>query len=223
VNGGFQFFEAATGWSSTPHIGFDPTVAEIIEHRKANPRLGLSTDPNTVATELEKYVEGRLRSVRGGEKFLIEGTSPPSFTLPLPVRRLPTFVAEGAKIIKNTVAGIGLWQEFFGAGPVNKELAEKRAAVCVACPKNQPGNIFTRFSQVAAREITAIFEALHQKQLNTTHDAALGVCAACSCPNRSNVWTPINIKLKHLRAETKAELPAHCWVITEEKQGELLS
>jgi hypothetical protein len=218
IHGGFQFREAATGWASTPHIGFNPTVDEIILHRKANPRFGLPTDRATVEVELERYVETRLRSIPNGEQFLIgpPGSAPPP-TLPLRKRTVAASVAAGAKLVRNTVAGIALWQDFFGAGPVDAKLAEVRAATCAGCPKNQQANIFERFNELAAREITAIFGALKQKNLQTSRDEQLGICQVCSCPNKSNVWTPLDLKLKHLRPETKSALPAHCWVVTEEK------
>jgi hypothetical protein len=218
IHGGFQFYEPSTGWSSTPHIGFDPTVDEIIAHRKANPRFGLPTDKPTVEAELENHVEAKLRTIPGGEKFLIQSAGPPPPPmLPLRKRTVAGAVAAGANLVKNTVAGIALWQEFFGAGPVEPVLAERRAAVCAGCPENQSGNIFERFNELAAKEITAIFGALKQKNLQTTRDGSLGICHVCSCPNRSNVWTPLDLKLKHLRPETKAALPDYCWVITEEK------
>ena len=52
--GGFMFYQPETRWSAPPG-SFNATVKAIIEHRKANPRFGLSINPDTVSLELHAY------------------------------------------------------------------------------------------------------------------------------------------------------------------------
>lgn len=65
-SGGWQFFQAATGWSAPTPIAstFDQTVTLIIKHRLANPAItakhNLATDPVSVGNELETFTRNRL-------------------------------------------------------------------------------------------------------------------------------------------------------------------
>lgn len=65
-SGGWQFFQAATGWSAPTPIGstFDQTVVLIIQHRLANPAItakhNLPTDKVSVGNELETFTRARL-------------------------------------------------------------------------------------------------------------------------------------------------------------------
>lgn len=209
--GGFSFYQPETGWSSTPHIGFDPTVTEIINHRKANPRFNLPTDKETVEIELENYTMARLAAMPGGEAYIIgaPGAPPPPR---LPPRHRPASVAGAAEWVKNTVAGIGLWAEWFGDSPVSTPLAQRRASICVSCPKHGTQNVFQHFNEAAAKEISAIFGALKQRSLHTTYDDRLQVCTACDCPMRAKVWVPRDLILKHIRPEAQEKLWENCWI-----------
>lgn len=218
ISGGFQWFEPTTGWSSTPHIGFDPTVTEIINHRVANSRFNLPTDRATVEVELENYICAKLATIPGGDAYMIgpAGAAPP----PTLLRRSRLAAAGVSDWARNTVAGIGLWAEFFGDSPVSAPLAERRAATCAGCPENTaPETVFQHFSESAAKEISAIFGALKQRSLHTTYDDRLGYCKACDCPNKSNVFVPLALKLKKLRPEAKVRLHPNCWVLFEERGG----
>lgn len=73
--GGWQFFQAQTGWSAPTPIAstFDQTVVLIIKHRLANPAIvgkhNLRTDRDGVAAELLAFNKARLG--------LPEGDGPP--------------------------------------------------------------------------------------------------------------------------------------------------
>jgi hypothetical protein len=222
---GYSVFVAETGFQTTKYTGLEATVKELQAHRKANPRFGWATDGASVQAWVLAYTEARLRQTPGGEAYLVGPTESPPANFSFP-RRLPhqrpgvLNVAGGSVVekIKNTVAGIGLWFDFFGDGPVKPELAAARAATCVRCPlNNREGNFLQRFNEASAKEITAIFGSLKHLNLSTPHDDMLGVCDACDCPNKSNVFTPLEIKLKHLRPEARAKLDPGCWVLSEER------
>jgi hypothetical protein len=217
IQNGFQFFQPETGWSSTAHIGFDPTVTEIINHRLANPRFSLPTDRATVEIELENYVSAKLLAIPGGDAYLIG----PATTAPPPqVPRRNRAVAAGVEKAQNLVAGIGLWAEFFGDSPVAQPLAERRASICAGCPENTaPETLFAHFTENAAKEIAAIFGALKQRSLHTNFDDKLGYCKACDCPNKSNIFVPLELKLKKIKPEAKAKLHPGCWLLAEEKEN----
>jgi hypothetical protein len=221
---GYQVYVAETNWKSTAYTGLEATVTEVQRHRQANSRFGWPTDKASIEQWVLQFTEARLRSMPGSEAWLSAGPSesPPSSFPPRrsPRQRSPASNVVGAvEQVKNTIAGIGLWLEFFGSdGPVKQEQANHRASICARCVKNnREGNPLQRFNEASAKEITAIFGSLKQLKLHTPHDDILGVCDACNCPNKSNVWVPLAIKQKHLREEARAQLDPSCWVLEEEK------
>ena len=229
---GFQCFIPETGYSTRPYTGLEDTVTEVQRHREANSRHGWPTDKASIRAWVLASVEGRLRAMPKGvgmQWLVADSAAPPAgFTFPRrrqqPARATVELNAVGAvepkpvEQIKNTLAGIGLWMEFFGSGPVAPELAAHRAATCARCKlNNTSGNWLQQFTESTAKEITAIFTSLKHAKLSTPHDEHLGSCIACSCPNKSNVWTPIDLKLKRLRPEAKSALDPSCWVLAEEK------
>lgn len=228
---GYQVFVPETGFSTRPYTGLEDTVNELVFHRQANSRFGWPTDKDSIRAWVLSSVEARLRAMPGGAGmgWLVPDSPPPdqSFFLPRRQQQPSRAVVERNAVavveqVKNTLAGIGLWMDFFGSGPVAPELAAHRAATCARCPQNKTdGNWLSQFNEAAAKEITAIFGSLKHAKLSTPHDEMLGFCAACSCPNRSNVWTPIDLKLKRLRPEAKAQLDPSCWVLAEEKTAAL--
>ena len=129
--GGWPFYQAETGWTSPPHIGFSATVDAIISHRQSNPRFKLATDRGAVETELENYTIARLRSQYGDKaNQWIVGDGPPASFTSAPLRRRAVGAVDAAKsVVHKTVAGIGLIMDFIGPTlkPVDRARAEKRA------------------------------------------------------------------------------------------------
>ena len=196
---------------------FQDAVSAIIKHRNDNPRFNLTTDPVAVAEELDNYNCAVLKN----NPAWCEGVSPMSFRRPSPVRRLPVGGNIGAaggrtSFFQNVNVGIKVWRDWFGDGkPVEKALAEKRAAVCVKCDRNIKGNILERFSAAAGKEILAVFNSLHDLDLHTSLDKELNVCSVCDCALKAKVWCPVDVFAPHMKKETIDALPSWCWISGE--------
>ena len=206
--GGWQYRQAATGWSAPTPVGstFSQTVELIIRHRLKNLAIvqkhKLSTDPAVVGEELLDFNRLRLG--------IPKPTAPPmSFQ---PARSIPAQVAAAAAGIKRAAQGTAVVLDWLtsGGAPVAQALADKRASICASCPKNVDGSWYT----VAPAEIIkAALEARKDLTLATPHDAALKSCDVCRCLLKLKVWCPLPHILKHTKPEIMAEFPqANCWI-----------
>lgn len=201
--------------------GFNEAVKRIAQIRRANPRFDLPTDLPTIAVELENYTVERLRSVPGGDQWVTPGEAPP---LPFQKRLRTEGFAGGVAAVKefaqSSVAGIGLWLEWFStSGPVESALAEARATTCSICPLNQPATGLNSLSELAGKELAQLLGSLRQKKLSTKHDAKLGVCTACLCPLQAKVFAPLDLAMKHMRPEAHAKFDKSCWLLSESKSA----
>jgi hypothetical protein len=96
-----------------------------------------------------------------------------------------------------------------GGAPVAQELANKRAAICVGCPKNVEGSWFTT---APAELIKSTLEARKDLTLVTPSDAALKSCEICRCMNRLKVWCPLSHIVAKSKPEILAAFPSNCWI-----------
>lgn len=210
--GGFVLYQAETGWTSPAHIGFSPTVDAIIEHRRANPRFNLPTDRATVEVELDNFTTARLQSTYGeGANEWITGGPPPTFFTPRHQPRQRVVAREVAAVSK-VVAGIGLLVDFLGPKlkPVERGLAEQRAAICVTCPQNQPG---TAFEQAGGKALHLLLEYKADQKLETIHDDKLLYCMACQCNLRLKPHVELEYILSKTTPEQMAAFDKRCWVL----------
>jgi hypothetical protein len=207
---GWQYYQAETGWSSDPYMGFSDVVKQIIAHRQANPRFNLATDAPTVENALEQYTVSRLLSINGGRDYLLDdgGAPPPSFPSRRPLRER---VADAAGSARRIVIGIATLKDWLGDGlkPVEHTEAERRASLCVRCPNNLPGS---HLVDAAAETFRRLVAAKNDMKLVTAHDEKLETCAACSCRLTLKVWAPMAHILKHTDAEVRAKLWSECWI-----------
>lgn len=218
--GGYQFFQSQTNWRSDPHVGFDAVVAQIIAHRRANPRFNLTTDRTAVENELEAYTEARMRSIKGGEAYLIEGAPPldPSFPMPPRQRRIVGAAPSvGGGEVSKVKAGIGTLVEWFGDGlnPAPVDLATKRASICASCTLNKPATGLSVLTGLAAKTVSLLMDAKSDLKLSTPHDDKLETCTACLCDLKLKIWSPIDIVWKHTTPEVFEKLDSACWVRSE--------
>lgn len=202
--GGWQFFQPQTGWRPPTPISstFDQTVHLIIKHRLANSpitvRHNLATDFNTVANELETFSRLRLKIPLAPNPKL-----PP---------RLPlSQVAGAAADIKRAAQGTAVILDWLTSGgqPVAQDLANKRAEICVACPKNVEGAWYT---VKPAEIIKNTLEARKDLKLETPSDGVLKSCDVCKCLMRLKVWTPLQYIIGNTKPEIMAEFPKNCWI-----------
>lgn len=125
-----------------------------------------------------------------------------------------------ANVAGRLSAGAALWAELFGpAGrTVQPEIAERRAAVCAVCPKNDTAtSLFNIFVAATARALGGLFSMMKENNLSTSYDDRLGVCTACLCPMKSKVFVELPQALKHMDEATLSRLHEDCWILKERK------
>lgn len=212
-SGGWAFRQPQTGWTAPTPLAstFGQTVAQIIKHRKGNPaitaKFQLATDPKKVAWELETFTRKRLG---------IPEDAPVPF--PGSPSQLPSGSAAAAGDrhsavwgIKRAAAGTAVVIDWLMSGgkPVVQELANKRAAICAACPKNVPGAWYTT---APAEIIRATLSARSDLKLETPDDVKLKSCDVCRCLNRLKIWCPLEYIVAHTKPDVLAEFPPNCWI-----------
>lgn len=227
IPGGVQFFQPEANWDTTKIPGlagasFNTVKNALLGLRRGNPWLTKkhqwATDDDSVGNELEHYNALRMQANPKWHHFLGADDGGASFSGPF---TFPRPVPPGAVVaVKKTVAGVKVLLRWLGSSgkAVEKPLAENRAAVCLSCPKNQPGDWKSWFTEEVSREILAVFGIMQDLRLATSKDDQLGVCSACLCPLKSKVWT----ELRHIAAELKPEVKAklnqespRCWILVE--------
>jgi len=217
--GGWKFRQPQTNWvNPNAMVGFQASVDAIVKHRKQNPAITtkhqLSTDPVAVGDELETFTRARLGIPKAAPVFFSPQSS-----------RLPSRVVAVAEHIKRAASGTAVVLDWLGSGadPVAQELAEKRAAVCVACPKNQPGAWFTQAPAEMIRSSVQAWQALKGSSFafDTSQGDNLKSCDVCKCLMKLKVF----VDAKHIIAKTKpdvmAEFPPNCWVKCESASATL--
>jgi len=201
---GWIFFQPQTGWSPPTPLGstFDQTVQLILKHRIQNKAITLkhklATNPAAIADELEAFTRKRLNL-------------PPAL-LPKTMPRLPhmSHVAGAAADIKTAAQGTAVVMDWLssGAPAVDQKLAEKRAAICIECPKNVPGSWYT----VGPAELIRSTLSMRKDKLETPMDDKLLSCDVCKCLMRLKVWVPLKHIVEQTKPETMKRFPDHCWI-----------
>ena len=207
IPNGFKFAIPEVNYQSAPFASFDAIVNSVTAIVTANPALtqarGWPASRNDVADWVDQF--NAQWCDRNGWHDYINGRGegePPKFGPP-----------PGAAL----VAGGRTLADWIGEGanPVAHELAEARAAVCARCPQNQPGDLANFFTRAASEILRQQIETAKSLELATSLDSKLGVCAACSCPMRLKVHTPLPNILRHLLPESRAALDGKCWILKE--------
>lgn len=204
--GGWIFYQPQSNWWVPSPVSqtFGQAVQLIIKHRISNPAMvmkhGLNTDVASVEQELDTYTRIRLK---------IPALQSPKPTPPL--HHSLSHVAGAAAGIKRAAQGTGVIVDWLtsGGAPVDQETANKRAAICVSCPKNIEGSWFTTS---AAEIIRSTLSARSDLKLATPDDDKLKSCDVCKCLMRLKVWTPLHFIKDRTPADVMAEFPPHCWI-----------
>jgi hypothetical protein len=208
-NGGWQFVQPQTRWSLPTPIAwtFDQAVKKIIEHRMANRAIAVQhkmpMDVPGVSAELVNYTKQRLG--------IPDPPAGPKFS---PQQGLPPPVVAVVEAIKKTAYGAATIIDWLGSGgqAVDSELSTKRAGICINCPQNGSPDLSQWFTVKASEAIQAALSRRNDLKLSTPHDMQLGVCAACLCPMRLKVHTPLEVIISHLKPEIQAQLDTNCWI-----------
>lgn len=115
--------------------------------------------------------------------------------------------------VETLITGVSIYKEMFGGSPpVEREEAERRAAICEVCPENERGGFRDWFVAQTAKALMELVGILNNKNLRTSKDATLGKCKACDCPMRAKVWPQRDVILKHMKQEQFAKLDPKCWI-----------
>lgn len=211
-NGGWAFRQAQTGWVNPMNlVGFSASIDAIRKHRLANPAIStkhqLSTDPVAIERELIAFQQARgaLPPDQQAASFFARSSS------------LPARVSQAAAEIKIAAQGAGVVLDWIqsGGNPVSQELAEKRAKICVACPKNTDGAWYVTAPAELLKSAIKAWQELKGSDFafETKQGDNLKSCDVCKCLMRLKVFTP----LKHILDKSKPEILAafpkeNCWI-----------
>jgi len=234
-NGGWQFYQPETGWGiparrkpgqPTPPNDISPvsiTLSQLIGHiikmRLKNPaitaKFKLSTNPEVVKAEALKFNNRRL------------GLNEENVPTPFRVNRSTSRSAEaGAAVdkkldsmagLKRAAAGTAVGLEWLGKGAktVPQELAEKRAATCVACPKMVPGEWYvTAPAEIIKKSIEAwkTLTGNAEFKFETAQGDKLKSCDICKCLLTLKTFVPLEHIISKTSDEIMGEFPAACWI-----------
>ena len=202
-SGGWIFYQPQTGWHmpNPVSVTFGQTVILIIKHRLANGAISaknsLSTNQFSVEEELDTNTRLRLGI--------------PALPKTIPLRASPSLLAGAAAEVKRAAQGTGVILDWLtsGGAPVDQATANKRAEICITCPRNVPGSWFT----VAPAElIRNTLSARSDLKLETPSDQSLKSCDVCKCLMRLKVWVPLHFIKDHTNPDVMAEFPSNCWI-----------
>ncbi len=215
IPNGFVFFQPETNWAAPRFASFDRIVGELIAHRKANPFLvrqhGWSIDPVEVANEVDAFNTRVCLQMQWNDYVLgADGGAPAGD--PFPQRpqvhqgKLSQLVAGGKTLVK--------WLTN-AAEAVPPAQANRRAAICTACPLNEKGDWTAFFTVPVAAAIRTAVDLRRDMKLSTPFDAELGVCSACNCPLRLKIHMKIEAILADMPQESFDSLAGNCWIRAE--------
>lgn len=95
-----------------------------------------------------------------------------------------------------------------GSDRVDQDEANRRAAICAACPANvTPGNCLSCANSGKAAAIVGVFVG----ERKTPYDATLQACQFCGCFNKVQVWFPLTDLQYGMSQEIRDQLPSGCW------------
>ena len=223
VPGGCAFFDSATNFKAGQFDDFETQCRGVQSARLGNPgltkRYRKSTDMESIRDEVDIFWATYAKD-HGYSDFYLQveapsGGAPEQAPFTNPNRSVRSRVAAAAAGVRTIYEWIRSKEE-----AVPAELANARAARCVACPLNEQGNLADYFQTAAAAAIKSELEQRKEWDLTTPDDAKLGVCQGCFCVNSLSVHSPIEIKLKHLPKDAFDALHPDCWVRSEKKKLE---
>lgn len=113
-----------------------------------------------------------------------------------------------------------LYGQWIGEGlrPVSPDHSQKRADVCLKCPKNNVNtSVESIFKGAVASTIQKQIELKNQMKLRVNGEKSLGICDVCHCVLRLKAHVPIKFILENTDEETMKEFPRSCWIPFEKE------
>lgn len=96
-----------------------------------------------------------------------------------------------------------------GATPVDKDLAQARANVCLNCIMNRKSNPVV---SAAMTPLRAVVQIKNEMKLRVDGEKKLGECSVCKCDLKTKIWVPLEHILGPMNYEEINELPDWCWI-----------
>lgn len=226
IPNGMWYRQVEINWDSRKVLGlhpsFDTLVRAVQSARKANPHHAAkhkwTLDSAAIANEVEAF-QVKICLAAGWTSYLTEGgNAAPPFSK---VQSLANQKQLGAAVekVKRLWTGVKTLNDWLDSKepPVEKDLAEKRAATCVACKMNGEGDFTSLFTAPAAGAIKRQLERLSQRNISTSLDDKLRVCTACLCPLKLKCHTPMKYITPHLSDGVMDDLRKgnNCWIVSE--------
>ena len=223
IPGGMQFHIAAIPtFKLHSFSSLSSAAQQIIAVRQANPYLTQKNNWSTVTSVVEDEVDqynAKVCAAMGWTNYITDTGGSVSIPKAQTPQQSPSNIAAAAGVAKRLWAGLRTLNDWYDSREpaVPPEQSSARAKVCVACPKNKPGDLETWFTRPAAEAIKRQIQKFADRKLSTPDDAKLHTCEACLCINSLSVHAPLHLKLAHMTLDTRAALDPSCWVLAEEK------
>ena len=213
IPGAFQMIHPEAGQKKPWTGGFNEIVRLEMDFRSRNPAIveknGWSLDPDDIANDVDAYNAQRMVAAGYFNFVDLEGVTPSQ-------KKTSTgLFKNAANAVANVKTAVAIYRDLFGPDGkvVAKEEAERRAAICILCPKNDTaGGLKKYFVKEAARELMGVFGMLKDMDVTTSHDDKLGVCEACECPMVAKVHVSNEILKKHIKPDQVDKLHQDCWI-----------
>lgn len=186
--GGWRYFQAETRLMIKGD-GPDNLLSNVIEHRKYK---GLTpTDRETVWLEIERQLCSRLSE----RNCVREGPNDDW----VPVKEQKSVVDFGA-IVGFSRAAL----EWIGSGRevVPAAEAQRRAAICLACPLNAPSE--------GCLPCSVLYGMIEKSVPKHRRIEGLEICGVCHCSNQAKVNLPADV-VRESNRERGLAFPSHCW------------
>ena len=219
IPGGFKMYDPHLRWTAPANASFQVICDQLRNARMANPGVtkanNLTTDANQIADEVD-FFNATICEQHGWTDY-ISGSGGAAVPFPQgqprplrPLQRVKN-VAVGAKVLVEWIAS--------GAEAVPIDQATARAAVCSACPLNDPSDLTKLFTVPVSAAIHEALNARREMKLETPYDGSLHVCSACLCPMKLKVHVPFAKFYPNMSDEVKNALDPLCWIRRESAEN----
>lgn len=217
--GEFQVIHPEAGMKAPFAGSFREAVLFELAWRRKNAALAekLGLPPDLAMCEAWVDEQNAIRCLQSGWGSFVDtdGSS-----LPIDPAQKKSLFGVAAVGVAKGLSALSAYQSMFGPdGPVGKDVAEARAAVCHKCPKNDTQRGFTAyFVRAAADGIMGLLGALKDLGVQVAEPKKLGICQACLCPMRAKVFVSTKWIRGHIPEMNLGDLqPANpkCWILEE--------